>query len=65
MIDKLNELVHLCGINDIVFQITKEGESNSVEFNDKKFVINIPNEKDDEFIKSLDKKIEELKETFK
>jgi hypothetical protein len=65
MIDKLNEVVHLCGINDIVFQITKEGEENSVEFNDKLFVINIPNDKDVEFERLLNKKIEDLKKTLK
>jgi len=64
---KFNELVQLCGINDIEFRITKEGETNSIEYNkeEKKFLINIPNDKDKEFNNLLDKKIEELKETLK
>jgi hypothetical protein len=67
MSNKLNELVQLCGINDIEFKITKEGETNNVEFNkdEKKFFINIPDDEDKEFNNLLDKKIEELKETLK
>ena len=51
MQQNLNELVQLCGINDIEFRIIKEGETNSVEYNrkEKKFLINIPNDKDKEF----------------
>jgi|694.fasta_scaffold38584_2 hypothetical protein len=65
--NKFNELVQLCGINDIKFRITKEGETNSVEYNkeEKKFLINIPNDKDKEFDNLLDKKILELKEALK
>jgi len=67
MSNKLNELVQLCGINDIEFKITKEGEKNNVEFNkdEKKFFINIPDDEDKEFNNLLDKKIEELKEALK
>jgi hypothetical protein len=67
MQQNLNELVQLCGINNIEFRIIKEGETNSVEYNkeEKKFLINIPKDKDKEFNTLLDKKIEELKETFK
>lgn len=67
MRENLNKLVQLCGINDIEFKIIKEGETNSVEYNkgEKKFLINIPNDKDEEFNTLLDKKISELKEAFK
>ena len=67
MLNKFNELVQLCGINDIEFRITKEGEKNSIEYNKekKKFLINIPHDKDEEFDELLNKKILELKETFK
>ena len=67
MLSKFNELVRLCGINNIEFKISKEGETNGVEFNkdEKKFLINIPKDKDEEFDKLLDDKIKELKELFK
>lgn len=67
MQQNLNELVQLCGINDIEFKITKEGETNSVEYNkeEKKFLINIPDDKDKEFNNLLDNKILELKEALK
>ena len=67
MQQNLNELVQLCGINDIEFKITKEGETNSVVYNkeEKKFLINIPDDKDKEFNNLLDNKILELKEALK
>jgi hypothetical protein len=67
MLNKFNELVQLCGINDIEFKITKEGETNSVEYNKegKKFLINIPDDKNKEFNNLLDNKILELKEALK
>ena len=67
MQQNLNELVQLCGINDIELKITKEGEINSVEYNkeEKKFLINIPDDKDKEFNNLLDNKILELKEALK
>jgi hypothetical protein len=66
MTNKLNELVRLCGINDIEFTIHKS-ETNSVEYinEEKKFVVNFSDVEDKEFEKLLDSKISELKETFK
>lgn len=64
--EKLNELVRLCGINNIEFTIHKS-EDNSVEFinEEKKFIVNFADGEDKEFENLLDSKISELKETFK
>lgn len=67
MTDKLNELVKLCGINDIEFIMTKEGDENQIELlkEEKKFILNVPNTEDKELENLLSNKINELKELFK
>lgn len=67
MVNQLNELVRLCGINDIDFTITKEGSANSVEYlkEEKKFLVNVPDGEDKELENLLESKIKELKELFK
>jgi hypothetical protein len=65
--EKLNELLILCGRNDIEFTMKKEEEENNVSFNenDKKLTIHFSNFEDKEMESLLDKKINELKELFK
>jgi hypothetical protein len=65
--DKLNELLILCGINDIVFTYQKEGEDNYIDFNktDKTIVVNVSDYEDKELDSLINSKIEELKELFK
>jgi hypothetical protein len=65
--NKLNELLILCGINNIVFTYQKEEGGNYVNFNDpeKTIVVNVSDYEDKELDSLLDKKIEELKELFK
>ena len=67
MNDKLNELFSICGINDFVFHLQKEGETNYIDYtlDPKKIVVNLPNIDDDELDTLLTHKINELKETFK
>jgi hypothetical protein len=67
MNDKLNELFSICGINDFVFHLQKEGESNYINYtlDPKKIVVNLPNIEDEELDSLLTQKIKELKETFK
>jgi hypothetical protein len=67
MNDKLNELFSICGINDFVFHLQKEGETNYIDYtlDPKKIVVNIPNIEDKELGQLLTDKIKELKETFK
>lgn len=66
MVNLLNELVKLCGVNDIDFTITKEGTTNSVEYlkEEKKFLVNVPDGEDKELEILLTNKINELKELF-
>jgi hypothetical protein len=65
--NKLNELLILCGINNIVFTYQKEEGGNYVNFNEpeKTIVVNVSDYEDKELDSLLDKKIEELKELFK
>ena len=65
--NKLNELLILCGINNIVFTYQKEDSGNYVDFNEseKTIVINISDYEDQELDSLLNNKIEELKELFK
>ena len=65
--NKLNELLILCGINNIVFTYQKEDSGNYVDFNEseKTIVINISDYEDKELDSLLNNKIEELKELFK
>jgi hypothetical protein len=65
--NKLNELLILCGINNIVFTYQKEDGGNYVDFNEseKTIVVNISDYEDKELDSLLNKKIEELKELFK
>jgi hypothetical protein len=67
MNEKLNELFSICGINDFVFHLQKEGETNYIDYTlyPKKIVVNVPNIEDTEFEQLLTDKIKELKETFK
>ena len=67
MNEKLNELFKICGINDFVFHLQKEGETNFIDYtlDPKTIVVNIPDIEDKEFDQLLTDKIEELKETFK
>lgn len=67
MNEKLNELFSICGINDFVFHLQKEGESNYINYtlDPKKIVVNLPNIEDEELDSLLTQKIKELKETFK
>ena len=67
MSEKLNELFSICGINDFVFHLQKEGETNYIDYtlDPKKIVVNIPDIEDTELEQLLTVKIEELKETFK
>jgi len=67
MNEKLNELFSICGINDFVFHLQKEGETNYIDYtlDPKKIVVNLPNIDDDELDTLLTNKINELKETFK
>ena len=65
--NKLNELLILCGINNVVFTYQKENGGNYVDFNkdEKTIVVNISDYEDKELDSLLDKKIGELKELFK
>jgi hypothetical protein len=65
--NKLNELLILCGINNIVFTYQKEDGGNYVDFNEseKTIVVNISDYEDKELDSLLNNKIEELKELFK
>ena len=67
MNEKLNELFSICGINDFVFHLQKEGESNYINYtlDPKKIVVNLPNIEDEELDSLLTQKIKELKEAFK
>lgn len=67
MNEKLNELFKICGINDFVFHLQKEGETNFIDYtlDPKTIVVNIPDIEDKEFDQLLTDKIKELKETFK
>ena len=67
MNEKLNELFKICGINDFVFHLQKEGETNFIDYtlDPKTIVVNIPDIEDKEFYQLLTDKIKELKETFK
>ena len=67
MNDKLNELFSICGINDFVFHLQKEGETNFIKYtlDPKTIVVNIPDIEDKELDQLLTDKIKELKETFK
>ena len=65
--NKLNELLILCGINNIVFTYQKEEGGNYIDFNEpeKTIVVNVSDYEDKELDSLLDKKINELKELFK
>ncbi len=65
--NKLNELLILCGINNIVFTYQKEDGGNYVDFNEseKTIVVNISDYEDKELDSLLNKKIGELKKLFK
>lgn len=67
MSDKLNELFSICGINDFIFHLQKEGETNYIDYtlDPKKIVVNIGDIQDKELDQLLISKINELKETFK
>jgi hypothetical protein len=66
MVNQLNELVKICGINDIDFTMTKEGDENSVVYlkEEKKFLVNVIDGEDKELEILLTNKINELKEMF-
>ena len=65
--DKLNELLVLCGINNVVFTYQKEDGGNYVNFdeNEKTIIVNVSDYEDKELDSLLDNKIKELKELFK
>ena len=65
--EKLNELLVLCGRNDIEFILKKEDEINSVNYNNetKKITINFIDHEDKEMETLLDNKLIELKKLFK
>ena len=67
MNEKLNELFSICGINDFVFHLQKEGETNFIDYtlDPKTIIVNVPDTEDKEFDELLTIKIKELKETFK
>ena len=67
MNEKLNELFKICGINDFVFHLQKEGETNFIDYtlDPKTIVVNVPDIEDTEFDRLLTDKIKELKEIFK
>lgn len=67
MNEKLNELFSICGINDFVFHLQTEGETNYINYtlDPKNIVVNIPDIEDKELEQLLTNKIAELKETFK
>lgn len=68
MDNKLNELFHICGVNDFIFTYQKEGESNFITHElepERKIIVNIPNSEDSELDMLLTNKIIELKELFK
>ena len=65
--NKLNELLVLCGINNVVFTYQKEDGGNYVNFdeNEKTIIVNVSDYEDKELDSLLDNKIKELKELFK
>jgi hypothetical protein len=67
MNEKLNELFSICGINDFVFHLQKEGETNYIDYtlDPKNIVVNIPDIEDKKLDQLITDKIEELKEAFK
>ena len=67
MNEKLNELFKICGINDFVFHLQKEGETNFIDYtlDPKTIIVNVPDTEDKEFDELLTIKINELKEIFK
>ena len=68
MTDKLNELMRICGVNDITFIYQKNGDINFIEESnepEKTITVNICDYEDKELDGLLSRKIEELKELFK
>ena len=67
MNEKLNELFKICGMNDFVFHLQREGETNFIDYtlDPKTIVVNVPDTEDKEFDELLTIKINELKEIFK
>jgi hypothetical protein len=65
--EKLNELLILCGKNDVEFILKKENETNEVHYDNetKKVTINFVDVEDKELETLLSNKINELKELFK
>lgn len=65
--NKLNELLILCGINNVVFTYQKEEGGNYIDFNEpeKTIVVNVSDYEDKELDSLLDNKIKELKKLFK
>lgn len=65
--EKLNELLVLCGQNNIEFVLRREDEKNEVSYDNetKKVSINFVNSEDKELETLLSNKINELKELFK
>lgn len=66
MTKKINEIFNICSINDIEFTMTKEGDKNYIDFNmeNKKFMLNIIDYKDNELDSLLSKTLEDLKKTI-
>jgi hypothetical protein len=65
-IEKINEIVKICGKNNIEFILTKENEINTAKLNieDGKFELNIPLPEDNNLKNLLDKELNELKQLF-
>ena len=65
--NKLNELLILCGINNVIFTYQKEDGGNYVNFdeNNKTIIVNVSDYEDKELDSLLENKIKELKELFK
>jgi hypothetical protein len=65
--EKLNELLVLCGKNDIEFILKREGDTNSINYDNetKKITINFIDHEDKEMESLLDNKLVELKKLFK
>lgn len=66
MIEQINELVKICGKNNIEFILSKDGEFNTAEFfeSEKKFELKIPDFEDKNLKSLLENELEELKKFF-
>lgn len=64
--EKLNEILIICGKNNVEFLLTREDEKNNIKFDEdsKKLIVNFSDFEDKEIENIIDEKLKELKEFF-